>query len=308
MQRIISFGSLNMDLVAVGGPIPQPGETVTAQQLRRVPGGKGANQAVGAARQGAPTLMVGRVGSDAFGDDLLAALAREQVDISAVMRDADSSGVALIMVNPAGENAISVIAGANGNVDLSDVLRLQERLQEPAIVLLQLEVPLAAVTAAAAAARRAGATVILDPAPAQPLPDELVRLISILTPNQHEAATLVGFTLDSDAAIVAAAAELQRRGAAQVVIKLGGRGAYALDQDGRGRWIAAHPVTVVDTVAAGDAFNAGLAAGLAAGQSFTAALQRAAAAGALAVTRAGAQDAMPGGAETLALAGLGTDI
>jgi ribokinase len=302
MQRIISFGSLNMDLVAVGGPIPRPGETVTAQLLRRVPGGKGANQAVGAARQGIATVMVGRVGNDAFGDALLTALVREQVDVSAVLRDSDGSGVALIMVNPAGENAISVIAGANGHVDVGDVARLQPWLNESAILLLQLEVPLAAVTAAAAAARAAGATVILDPAPAQPLPDELLRLVSILTPNQHEAEALVGFALVDDAAIVAAAAELQRRGAAQVVIKLGGRGAYALDAGGQGQWIGAYPVTVVDTVAAGDAFNAGLAAGLAAGQPLTAALRRAAAAGALAVTRAGAQDAMPNGAETLALA------
>jgi ribokinase len=305
-MSVVVFGSINMDLVARAPRLPAPGETVAGHLFFMAPGGKGANQAVASARLGARTLMVGRVGDDALGAQLRAALRAAGVDDSAVLTTPGASGVAQIAVDERGQNTIIVVPGANGAVGAADIARLEQSLPGARALLLQLEVPMAAVLAAAAAGQRHGATVILDPAPASAgdLPPELYRLAAIITPNESEAAALAGFPVDDDAAAARAAALLHARSGGAVILKLGARGALLLGPDGLER-LAPFPVTVVDTVAAGDAFNGALAAALGEGRPLVQAARLAMAAAALAVTRPGAQAAMPTRAEVLRLLGEG---
>ena len=292
-MTILVFGSINMDLVARTPHLPAAGETILGTQFSTVPGGKGANQAVACARLGSATKMFGRVGADVFGAALLQALRADKVDVSAVTTTAGtSSGVAIIAVDDAGQNNIIVVPGANAAMDAADVQRLQHAAADASVLLLQLEVPMPSVLAAAFAARSAGLTVILDPAPAALLPAELYPLVDILTPNEVEARMLVGFDLDAPPAIERAARLLCDRGVGRVVIKLGERGAYFVDGASSG-YSPAFKVNAIDTVAAGDAFNGALAAALAGGHPFAAALRWASAAGALCTTKRGAQDAMP---------------
>ncbi|MBW4520433.1 MAG: ribokinase [Scytolyngbya sp. HA4215-MV1] len=294
LQPIVVFGSINLDLVARSPRLPVPGETLLGHDLARVPGGKGANQAVAAARLGVPTMMVGRVGSDGFGQELLASLQRSQVQCEGVQVDTSThSGVAIIAVADDGENHIIVIPGANGQVNLTDVERLQPLLEGASSLLLQFEIPLPAVQMAAAAARAAGVRVILDPAPAiATVPSELYTLVDILTPNAVEAAQLVGFAVDTPAEIERAAKALLQRGVKQVVIKLGETGAFCATAS-EAFWVPAFSVQAIDTVAAGDAFNAGMAVALAEGRSLRESLTWGSAAGALTVTKTGAQSSLP---------------
>jgi len=291
-----------MDLVALTTRAPVAGETLIGQRFFTAPGGKGANQAVAAARLGAVTRLVGRVGADAFGPALRANLRAAGVDVTGVLTDAgESSGVALITIEAAGENRIIVVPGANGALDGADVARLRTALVGARVLLLQAEVPLAAVQAAAAAAHAAGVLCILDPAPvpAGGLPSDLLALIDILTPNEGEAAALVGFPLDSDAAVIRAAAVLHAGGARWVVITRGAAGIYWTD-GASGGFQPSPAVSVVDTVGAGDAFNGALAVALADGLPWPRALAWGQAAGALAVTGVGAQAALPDRAALLA--------
>jgi ribokinase len=300
-MAIVVFGSINMDLVVATPRLPRPGETLTGSGFATLPGGKGANQAVACARLGAATRMVGRLGADSFAAALRDGLAGAGVDLAGVADDrALPSGVALITVEEAGENTIVVIPGANGAVGAAELARLQVALAGARVLLLQLEVPLAAVLAAAKAARACGAIVVLDPAPAQALPDALLAQVDILTPNEGEAAALVGFPIAADADAARAADALRARGPAHVIIKRGASGALAASAAGT-LDLPAIPVAAVDTVAAGDAFNAGLAVALAEGRPFAEALRWGLAAGACAVTRPGAQAAMPSRAELLQL-------
>ncbi|HEY9735563.1 MAG TPA: ribokinase, partial [Trichocoleus sp.] len=220
------FGSLNFDLVCQTPRLPVPGETILGTGFTTVPGGKGANQAVAAARLGAPVRMVGRVGADSFGQRLLTALTDEGIDAAAVRVEPEvSSGVAAIAVDPHGQNHIIVVPGANGLVDESDVHRLATELTVGDVLLLQFEVPLPVVMAAAAAAREKGVTVIVDPAPAhRDLPSDFYAAVDWLTPNQTEAEALVGFTVKTLAAAKEAASVLRQQGVANVVIKLGADG------------------------------------------------------------------------------------
>jgi ribokinase len=293
-MSILSFGSINLDLVARVPRLPIAGETLTGSTFLTTPGGKGANQAVAAARLGVPTKMLGRVGADEFGRSLLADLQTAGVDTQAVLVDETThSGVALITVSATGENQIVVIPGANGQVDGTDVERLHPLLAQTQVLLLQLEIPLPIVKLAAQAAHAAGVIVMLDPAPvpAENLP-EIYPWVNILTPNQVEAAQLVGFAVDDRAAAERAAIALHQAGAATVIVKLGAQGMVCATADQI--WhVPAFPVDVVDTVAAGDAFAGGLAAALATGQALESAVIWASAAGALAVTQSGAQTAMP---------------
>jgi ribokinase len=298
-MAVVVFGSINMDLVARTPRLPAPGETITGHTFFTVPGGKGANQAVAAARLGVPTRMVGRVGQDVFAPTLLASLADAGVDTAGVVETAGPSGVAAIAVDDRAENTIVVVPGANGEVGEADLGRLESALDGARALLLQLEIPLAAVVAAARAARRRGVTVILDPAPARELPADLYALADIITPNETEAELLLGFPVRDEQAAARATHELLERGVGRVVIKMGGRGAYAADATG-GALAPAFAVTPVDTVAAGDAFNGGLAAALSEGLPFAEALRWGLAAGAISVTRAGAQSSMPSRAELLA--------
>jgi ribokinase len=241
------------------------------------------------------------LGADAYGDALRAGLVSEGVDVTGVAVDPCApSGVAVITVEASGENTIVVIPGANGAIDNTDLTRLEAALDDAQVLLLQLEIPLPAVIAAAKLARARGVTVILDPAPAQPLPDDLLALVDIITPNETEAATLVGFLLTGDDDALRAAETLQSRGVGHVVVKRGALGILAATDSG---FVTrpAIPVVAVDTVAAGDAFNGGLAVALAESRSLSEALAWGIAAGAYAVTRVGAQMAMPSRPELLAL-------
>jgi ribokinase len=301
-MTITIFGSLNMDLVVQSPHLPVPGETITGSTFFTAPGGKGANQAVACARLGAPARMVGRVGGDVFADALRQSLSESGVNIEAVKTDPNQpSGVALITVGGEGQNTIVLVPGANGQMDLDDVTLLNN-LPAQAILLLQLEIPLPTVLAAARTARAQNATVILDPAPAQPLPAELYTLVSIFTPNETEAEKLTGIPLTTEAAIEQAASQLLNRGVGAVIIKLGARGIFARQAaQPVGTFYPAFTVKAIDTVAAGDAFNGGLAAALAAGHPFPEALRWGLAAAAISTTRPGAQPSMPSFPEVLAL-------
>ena len=293
LPHIVVFGSINMDLVAKTPRLPRPGETLIGHSFSTVSGGKGANQAVAIARLNIPTIMIGRVGNDRFGQELLQSLQSATIQTKDVLVDDSVSGVALIAVDDDGENTIIVIPGANGQVNESDVERLSDHLIGASSLLLQLEIPITAVTAAAKAAHKAGVRVILDPAPAQSdLPIALYPLIDILTPNQVEAEQLVGFPIESPALVAEAATVLQQRGVKTVVIKLGAEGGFCATPD-EAFFFPAFRVEAIDTVAAGDAFNGGLAAALAAGKLLREAMTWGAAAGALAASQSGAQSSLP---------------
>jgi len=293
-MTVVVFGSINMDLVVRSPRLPVPGETLTGYSFETVPGGKGANQAVAVARLGIPTEMVGRVGNDPFGQDLLMALKQGGVGCDRVLVDPNfSSGVAVIAVDDASENTIVIVPGANGRVDTSDIERLIPALSGARVLMLQLEVPLPMVVAAAKAAKAAGVMVVLDPAPAPThLPAELYPLIDIITPNQVETSQLVGFPIETLNDAAQAATILQQRGVSTIITKLGKQGAVCMTA-GETFQIPSFPVTAVDTVAAGDAFNGGLAAGLAAGLSLQQSTVQASAVAALSVTKAGAQPSLP---------------
>lgn len=291
---IYSFGSLNMDLVCQTPRLPRPGETLLGQQFTTVPGGKGANQAVAVARLGVPTTMIGRVGNDGFGHSLINSLNAAGVAAEAVVLDTQApTGVALIVVDNGGQNQIVVVPGANGLVGDREVQSLRDRLRTGDGLLLQLEVPLVAVQQATQVAQEKGATVILDPAPAPAaLPDNLMVRVDWLTPNQTEASQLVGFAVTDVASAWAAAQILRQRGPRCVIIKLGEQGAVVATPT-HGFHQPALAVHAVDTVAAGDAFNGGLAAGLIDGLSPDPAVQWATTVAAYAVTQRGAQRSMP---------------
>jgi ribokinase len=292
--RILVVGSINMDLVARVPRLPAPGETVSGRELQSIPGGKGANQAVAAARLGARTQMCGRLGDDPFGTTLRAALDDAGVDASAVLTTpGTSSGVAWIGVDAAGRNAITVIPGANGLVTVADVASWTPLLQTADVVLLQLEIPLATAAEVVRVAQLLGICVILDvaPVPEEPLPEVLWRA-DIVSPNQAEAAALTGVRVDSVDAARVAAQKLRERGARCVVLKLGELGAL-VDDGTTATHVPSFPITPVDTTAAGDAFTAALGVAWAEGQSLLEAARFACAAGACACLQFGAQPALP---------------
>ena len=302
MARIYVLGSLNVDLV-VAAPRPvQPGETIAGGDLRTIPGGKGANQAVAAARLGADVQMAGAVGRDAYGDLLLASLSGVGADVSRVSRVDRPTGAALISVYPSGENSITIAPGANAAVTPEAARAALSGIGSGDFLLCQLETPLGAVEAGLAAARAAGATTILDPAPARPLPDRLLALVDVLTPNQTEAALLT----DSAGAVEtarqaeAAAQALRRRGPSVVIVKMGAAGCLVV-AEGLTQAVPAPRVEAIDTTAAGDVFNAAFAVARLEGKDWKEAARFAAAAGAVSVTRAGAQPSAPTRAEVLAL-------
>ncbi len=282
-----------MDLVARVPRLPLAGETLSGRSFETIPGGKGANQAVATARLGASTQMVGRVGRDSFGPVLIKSLQDSNVDTQAVTEDETSpSGTALIAVADSGENQIIVVPGANGQVGEVELAQLEQQVGPEDIVLLQFEVPFAVVKQAAAIAHHAGATVIVDPAPARSdLPDRFYRHISILTPNQTEAEQLAGFPINEHSADRALEI-FHQRGVDTVILKLGSQGVRVGTQTDRFSF-PAFPVKAVDTVAAGDAFNGGLAVALAEGRPIRDAVTWASAVAALSVTQSGAQSSLP---------------
>jgi ribokinase len=301
MQRtkILVIGSLNMDLVVHVPRVPADGETILGSEFHRYFGGKGANQAVAVARQGARTIMAGRVGADAFGRDQIASLQAEGIETDYLLVDDDHpSGVAFIVIDAQGNNRIMVIPGANGAVSPRDIEALEPVMAECSCVVIQLEIPLETVLAAVRAAHAQGAKVILNPAPAQPLPLDIYPCITVITPNESEAQLLTGIEVVDLASARQAAQVLLDRGVLAVVITLGAQGAYGLTLAGEFH-IPGHQVNVVDTVAAGDTFTGALAALIGEGRSLREAVEYANAAAAIAVTRRGAQPSVPTRAEVL---------
>jgi ribokinase len=299
MVRVCVVGSLNMDLVVKAARLPQVGETVSGGTFATFPGGKGANQAVAAARLGAHVAMVGRAGADPFGRQLVDALGREGVDVSHVRVDpAAATGVAFIGVDGEGRNMIMVAPGANARVAAADVDGARDVIAGARVVLLQLEVPIEAVLHAAAVARAAGAIVCLDPAPAPavPLPARLYECVDVVSPNELEAQILTGVEIQTPADAERAATVLRDRGPSIAVVKMGDRGAFYLGPDG-GDHVPARPAKAVDTTAAGDAFGAAVGVALGEGRSVADAVRFAAVAAGIKVTRMGAQAGMPTRAE-----------
>ena len=305
--EVAVVGSANLDLVVDVEAIPVPGETVLGGDLRRIPGGKGANQAVAAARLGRRTAMIGRIGDDDAGSMLRAALESARVDAGGLaVTPGTPSGVALIAVARDGDNAIVVSPGANGRLSASDVERRSATLAAARVVLLQMEVPLEAVQAAA---RCAGGTVVLNPAPAplEPLPDGLLDRVDVLVPNQTELATLAAHCGDATGAAAADATDdemivalARRLPAKAVVVTLGAAGALVVHGREVGR-VPAPEVAAVDTTAAGDAFCGALADALVGGADVKTAVRWAVRVGSATTLRAGAQPSLPTPSEVHAL-------
>ena len=311
MTGIVVVGSLNMDFVVAVDRLPAPGETVLGRDFQMIPGGKGANQACAAAKLGANSVtvrMVGRVGYDVFADRLKASLSAAGVDVSAVHATrAQPTGVALIWVEGSGQNSIVVASGANHALAAPETEAMRPVFRGARFVLFQLESPLGTVAAALKLARQEGARTILDPAPAQALPAELLANVDILTPNETEASILLGLPpgrVSGDAAPALARA-LRERGPAAVVLKLGEQGCFYSDGEAE-IFSSGFKVTARDTTAAGDTFNAALAVALAEDRGIEDALRFANAAAAISVTRLGAQSSVPSRTEVDALLAWGS--
>ncbi len=291
--QVLVVGSINMDLVVRTARLPQAGETVSGTSFATIPGGKGANQAVAAARLGARTAMIGRVGDDAFGAELRRVLAADGIDCRAVRAVAGvATGVALIEVDDAGRNHIVVVPGGNGRLTAADVEGHEDLLAAARVVVLQLEVPLATVAWTAARARALGKLVVLNPAPARPLPPELLASADYLVPNELEAAALTGPPVDSPAAAAQAARRLRAQGPRNVIVTMGAAGVVSATAEGQ-QHHTARPVQAVDSTAAGDTFIGGLCAALVEGRPLDQAISFAQAAAAISVTRPGAQTSIP---------------
>ena len=294
-MTIAVFGSIDIDLTTYGKRLPQPGETVHGDSYAIGLGGKGSNQAVAASRLGAPTELIGRIGQDDFGETALASLREFGVSTDGVLVVSGAiTGIAVIGVDAQAQNSITVVGGANMTIGDSDVERSRTLLEAADVLLLQLETPLKDSLAAADIVRAGGGIVILDPAPAPAAgfgPDTLAR-IDVITPNETETESLTGVRPTNPKQAAVAAAHLRARGVANAVIKLGASGVYFENADG-GDFVPPFKVDSIDTVAAGDCFNGGLAVALSNGKSLGDAVRFASACGALSTTRAGAASSAP---------------
>lgn len=297
MKRVLVVGSSNTDMIVRVPHIPRPGETILGSAFAMAAGGKGANQAVAAARAGGRVTFVARVGDDLFGRQAREGFGRDGIEARFVLTTPGaSSGIALITVDERGENSISVASGANAWLSVVDIDAAGDAFGAADIVLLQLESPPETIEAAARAAKGRGVPVILNPAPARDLGDPLLRLVSVLTPNESEAEILAGIPVRDTGGAREAARRLRDRGPATVVVTLGERGVYALSE-GFEEHVPAFEVEPVDTTAAGDVFNGALAVALAGKRPLAEALRFAQAAAAISVTRPGAQPSAPTRAE-----------
>lgn len=298
-MTVAIFGSINMDVIAYLDRLPKPGETLHGSGYKMGLGGKGANQAAAARKLGSEVRFIGRTGADSFGDAARAELTSYDVDLTHIRRDEGSAtGIAIIKVGEGGQNMITVIAGANGAVDQSDAEAAKADLEQARVLLLQLEVPLAGALAAAKIVRGKGGTVILDPAPApkEPFSAEIVAALDVVTPNESETAGLLGWQPATPDDALRAARELKAKGFRTALVKLGAKGVAFSGPTEEG-FVPPFKVTAIDTVAAGDSFNGGLAVALDEGKSLAEAVRFAAAAGALSTTKKGASAAAPTRAE-----------
>lgn len=295
MADILVIGSLNADLVVRAPHFPLPGETISGSDLHIIPGGKGANQAVAAARQGASVAMLGRVGQDGFGQFLLESLKSNLVDVTHVRADDSATGTAIIVVDANGQNSIVLSVGANGKVSPADVDNASGFT--PGLILLQLEIPILTVLHAARVAHQRGIRVILNPAPAQFLPDELISLVDFIIPNETELSLLTGIEVNDIPSAEQAAQTLLARGAKHVIVTLGSKGALVVSGK-QVTQVDTFTVEAIDTTAAGDAFIGGFASALLGGLEIEKAVKYANACGALAATKFGAQPSLPTREET----------
>jgi ribokinase len=296
-NRIVVVGSSNTDMIIQAARIPRPGETILGGQFSMAAGGKGANQAVAAARAGGNVTFIARVGDDMFGQQAVSGFVKDGIDVKHVIKDRQAaSGVALIFVAADGENSIGVASGANGRLSPDDVRGAAAAVTSADVLIMQLETPLETVRAAAEMAAAKGVRVILNPAPAQPLDDHLLKLVSVLTPNETEAELLTGVKVDNEANADKAAKVLRDKGVDMVIITLGARGVFVSSADMVGM-VAGFKVEAVDTTAAGDVFNGALGVALAEARPLGEGLRFANAAAALSVTKLGAQPSAPTRAE-----------
>ncbi len=292
-MSIVVFGSINLDLTTYVPHLPALGETLRGHSFITVPGGKGANQAVAAARLGAPTKFFGRIGNDAFGREVMPIVQKEGIDMSGIQIDEKhGTGLAVISVDDKADNSIIVVSGANMALDESDAKRCTSELEKVKVVMLQLEVPLEASLSVARSAKKRGVSVVWDPAPALELPKEAYQLTDYMTPNEVEAGMLVGFQPKTPDEAKRAAGILRGRGVQVAIIKLGVLGVYYESADESG-FVPSFIVKSIDSVAAGDSFNGGLSVALLEGKPLKEAVRWGSAAGALATTKAGAMPSMP---------------
>lgn len=293
MSKIAVIGSSNTDMVIKTARLPVPGETVLGGQFLMNPGGKGANQAVAAAKLGGDVVFVAKVGDDIFGQEAVEGFKSEGINTDYMVVDPDNpSGVATITVDEQGENCIAVASGANSALGPGDIDSASPQIEAATVLLMQLETPLGTVEHAASLGRKAGKTVILNPAPAQPLSDDLLALLDVITPNETEAEILTGIKVETEHDAEQAARALRDKGVGAVIITLGSRGAFVLSESFLGL-VPAPKVEPIDTTAAGDTFNGALAVGLADGQTIEDAVVFANKAAAISVTRLGAQASTP---------------
>ena len=291
--HILVVGSLNMDLVVRASRHPLPGETILGSSFGTSPGGKGANQAVAAARAGGKVTMIGRVGDDSLGDQLIHNLSQDGVDIRYIQRTpATASGVALITLDETGQNTIVVVAGANGLLSPEDIHASEAAFQDASVLLLQLEIPLEAVRTAVELGRKHNLQIVLNPAPARSLPETLLKQIDFLIPNENELAQLTGLH-----AVHMGVDSLKNLVLGGVIATLGGHGILVAERHKPSHQISAHQVEVIDTVAAGDAFVGCFGVALAEGKGIQEAAAFGNAAAAISVTRSGAQPSLPNRAE-----------
>ena len=292
MNKIVVIGSSNTDMVVRSEHLPRPGESVLGGGFLMAGGGKGANQAVAVARMGHRVIFSAAVGNDMFADAAIAAYQRFGIDTTYIVRKQTPSGIALIMVDSAGQNSISVALGANNALTIEDVMPALEQIESGDIVLLQLEIPMDTVDACVAVAAAKGARVVLNPAPAAVVCQSTLSKLYLITPNQTEAQTLTGIEVTDETSAERAAKALVSLGVERVVITMGSDGAY-LYEDGKGLLIPACKVSAVDTTAAGDVYNGALCAALAEGLTLQDSLRFATKASAISVTRVGAQPSVP---------------
>jgi ribokinase len=291
MNNILVVGSMNTDLVVRSPRFPEPGETISGEDLQIIPGGKGANQSVAAARQGASVSMVGRVGNDTFGPELINNLKQNNVDTSHVQRDSQAAtGTATIIVDANGQNSIVLSPGGNGKVSPADMESVS--FSNYKLLLLQLEIPIETVLAAARRAKESGLRVVLNPAPARALPEELISSSDFIVPNEPELSLLTDQQVNDIESAEKAARLLLERGAQNVIVTLGANGALIVNKE-LTKHIPSFKVDVVDTTAAGDAFIGGFASALLQNKSLEEAVRYGCACGALATTKFGAQPSLP---------------
>ncbi|WP_440682730.1 ribokinase [Cysteiniphilum halobium] len=291
-MTIMVIGSANMDLIIQVEHIPNPGETILGGQFLTASGGKGANQAVAAARLGSNVHFIACIGEDGFGETLINNYHKDNINTKHIKRTSDPSGVAMIYVAQSGENSIAVAPGANALLTPEDLDKLTEQFAHTKIVLTQLETPIETIMHAAQLAKNNQCLFVLNPAPARNLPEKLYPLIDIITPNETEASLLTGIKVTDESSALNAAKVLFNRGVKNIIITMGAQGAFFYDGH-HPQLIATHKVTAIDTTAAGDTFNGALVSALAQDHSLLDAIVFANIAAALSVTKLGAQTSIP---------------